>query len=116
MKKIGLLMTVLFVIGSITMAQGPRNMNPKERAEQMTERMVKEYSLTDAQKEKVQTLNLDMSEKMSKISGEDRDARRTQMQTIREDYNKKLKEVLTEDQYKKYLKDEEERMQRMRNR
>lgn len=117
MKKIGLLMAVLFMAGGLAMAQGPnRNMDPKKRAAEMTERMVKDYSLTDAQKEKVETLNLDMTEKMSKLSDDDRETRRTKMQTIREDYNKKLKEVLTDEQYKKYQKDEEERRQRMRNR
>lgn len=119
MKKIGLLMTVLLMACSMVMAQGPRggrNMDPKERAKQTTERMVKDYSLTDTQKEQVQKLNLEMFESMSKITGDDRDARRTKMQTIREDYNKKLKEVLTEEQYNKYVKDEEERRQRMRNR
>ncbi len=116
MKKISLLMTVLFMVGSMAMGQGGRNMDPKQRAEQMTERMVKDYSLTDAQKEKVHTLNLEMSESMSKITGDDRDKRRTEMQSIREKYNKKLKDVLTDEQYQKYLKDEEERRQRMRNR
>jgi len=102
----------------VVMAQGPRgnNMDPKQRAEKMTEQMVKDYTLTDVQKEKVHTLNMDMSQKMSDIKTDDRAARRTQMQTIREDYNKKLKEVLTEDQYKKYTKAEEERAKNMRNR
>lgn len=103
------------MVCGVAMAQGPRgdrNMDPKQRAQQMTEQMVKDYSLTDAQKEKVQTLNLDMSQKMSEVTGDDRDARRTKMQSIREDYNKKLKEVLTDEQYTKYTKAESERRQR----
>lgn len=122
MKKIGLLLTALFMICGMSMAQGPqgqrgsRNMDPKQRAQEMTERMVKDYSLTDDQKAKVQTLNLEMAQKMSENTGEDRDARRAKMQTVREDYNKKLKEVLTDEQYKKHTKAEEGRRQRMRDR
>ena len=112
MKKIGLMLTALIMVCSVSMAQGPRgdrNMDPKKRAEQMTEQMVKDYSLTDAQKEKVQAMNLDMSQKMSEITGDDRDARRTQMEKIRTDYNTKLKTVLTDDQYTKFEKAEKER-------
>lgn len=119
MKKIGLVMVALLMMCGVVMAQGPgggRNMDPKQRAGQMTEQMVKDYSLTDVQKEKVQALNLDMSQKMSEMSGNDREARRTQMQTMRDDYNKKIKEVLTDEQYQKHTKAEEERRQRMRNR
>lgn len=119
MKKIGLLLMALFMVCGMAMAQGPRgdrNMDPKQRAKEMTERMTKEYALTDEQKEKVQTLNLEMTQKMSENSGEDREARRAKMQTAREEYNVKLKEVLTEEQYKKHTKAEAERQQRMRNR
>ena len=53
MKRIVFLMVTLFLMGSVVMAQGQRGehkkMTPKERAEQMTERMVKEYSLNDTQ-------------------------------------------------------------------
>ena len=54
MKRIAFLMIALFMIGGVVMAQGQRGehkkMTPAERAEKMTERMVKEYSLNDAQK------------------------------------------------------------------
>ena len=53
MKRIAFLMIALFMIGGVVMAQGQRGehkkMTPAERAEKMTERMVKEYSLNDAQ-------------------------------------------------------------------
>lgn len=117
MKRISLLITALLMVCGVVMAQGPRgdrNMDPKQRAQQMTEQMVKDYLLTDAQKDKVQALNLDMSQKMSEISGNDREARRAKMQEIRQDYNKKLKDVLTEEQYKKHTKAEAERQQRGR--
>lgn len=95
------------------MAQRPdRNMDPKKRAEQMTEQMVKDYSLTDDQKGKVSTLNTEMTTKMSEITTEDREARRAEMEKIREDYNGKLEKVLTTEQHEKYVKAEKERREK----
>ena len=62
MKRIAFLMIALFMIGGVVMAQGQRGehkkMTPAERAEKMTERMVKEYSLNDAQKKQLLEVNL----------------------------------------------------------
>ena len=62
MKRIVFLKVTLFLMGSVVMAQGQRGehkkMTPKERAEQMTERMVKEYSLNDTQKKQLFEVNL----------------------------------------------------------
>ncbi|NDV83696.1 DUF4890 domain-containing protein [Bacteroides sp. 51] len=70
MKKITLLFIALLTTGTMIMAQGgprggQRNMDPKDRAERMTERMVKEYSLSDAQKAQLYDVNLAMAEKMT---------------------------------------------------
>jgi len=73
MKKIAFLLIALFTTGTILMAQGgprgrqggQRNMDPKDRAERMTERMVKEYSLNDTQKKEVYEVNLAMAQKMT---------------------------------------------------
>lgn len=70
MKKITLLLVTLFATGTMLMAQGgPRrghgNMDPKARAEYKTERMAKEYSLSDAQKKQVYEVNLEMAQKMT---------------------------------------------------
>lgn len=67
MKRISFLMIALLMIGGMAMAQGPRRggdtkMDPKTRAERMTERMVKEYSLNDTQKKKLFEINLAMAE------------------------------------------------------
>jgi hypothetical protein len=56
MKKIGFLIVALLLTSGMAMAQGMRNgkkMDPKERAEKMTERMAKEYSLNEAQKKRL---------------------------------------------------------------
>lgn len=67
MKKIGILMVSLLIVSGSIMAQGPRRgnreMDPKVRAERMTERMAQEYSLDDAQKAKLLELNLSLAEK-----------------------------------------------------
>lgn len=47
MKRISFLLAALLMMGGMVMAQGPRrggqDMDPKTRAERMTERMAKEY-------------------------------------------------------------------------
>jgi len=66
MKKITLLLITLFATGTMLMANGGprrgehRNMNVKERAERIAERMTKEYSLNDTQKRQVYEANLIM--------------------------------------------------------
>lgn len=113
------MLAALLMVCGVVMAQGQRgdrNMDPKQFAQQMTERMVKDYSLTDAQKETVESLNLDMAQKMREtMSSGDREAGREQMQKIREDYNTKLKEVLTEEQYKLHEEAEKNRPRGPRN-
>lgn len=66
MKRISLLMIVALLMGGMAMAQQNRRdkkVDPKVRAERMTERMVKEYSLNDAQKKQLQEANLALVEK-----------------------------------------------------
>lgn len=68
MKKIFMILMVALLTGSMAMAQqsrrGGKRPDPKERAERMTERMAKEYSLNDTQKKKVYEANLALTEKM----------------------------------------------------
>lgn len=75
MKKISLILITLFTTGTMLMAQGgprggQRNMDPKARAEHMTERMAKQYSLNDAQKKQVYEVNLAMAENMKPAKGD----------------------------------------------
>lgn len=68
MKRIALLIVAAFLMGGMAMAQqarrGDKMPDPKVRAERMTERMAKEYSLNDAQKKQLLEANLAMVEKM----------------------------------------------------
>ena len=103
MKRIAFLMIALFMIGGVVMAQGQRGehkkMTPAERAEKMTERMVKEYSLNDAQKKQLLEVNLARCEKMENANDE---------------YNAQLQKIMTEEQYASYTKKQSEREQRMK--
>lgn len=131
MKKIILLMTIVLVSG-VAFAQ-PRNnrqpdKDPKARAEQRTERMTKDLSLTDKQKQQVLTLNLKQAEEMQSFRSEaqemrannkgveNKDQKQSDRQKMQEErlanktaYNAKLKSILTQDQYTKYLEQQSQR-------
>lgn len=68
MKKIVLMLMAAFFMGGMVMAQhvrrGEKMPDPKVRAERMTERMAKEYSLDDNQKKQLLEANLAFVEKM----------------------------------------------------
>lgn len=68
MKKIFMVLVVALLAGSMAMAQNSRRSDnrpdAKERAERMTERMVKEYSLNDTQKQQLYEANLALTQKM----------------------------------------------------
>lgn len=134
MKRIVFWMVALLLIGSTAMAQGGRKggerMDPKTRAERMTERMVKEYSLNDTQKQQLMDANLAWVEKMAgnqvgrsnkqkdenapKVSKEDREKMMAEMKKSREDYDAQVKKILTKDQYDTYVKKQAEREKQMK--
>ena len=122
MKKIGFLIVALLLTGGMAMAQGPRNrnkMNPKERAERMTERMAKEYSLNEAQKKDLLEANMALTEKMANRAEDkkaEREELRKEMQNNRDAYDAKLKKILTEEQYAAYSKKQAERQKKMGDR
>lgn len=104
------------------MAQGMRNgkkMDPKERAEKMTERMAKEYSLNEAQKKDLLEANMALTEKMANRAEDkkaEREELRKEMQNNRDAYDAKLKKILTEEQYAAYSKNQAERQKKMGDR
>lgn len=123
MKRIAFLMVALLMVGGLAMAQGPRRegkmkMDPKERAEKMTERMAKEYSLNEAQKKELLDANLALNEKMAK-KAEDSKAEKQQMhkemKANRDAYEAQLKKIMTEEQYASYTKNQAERQKRMKD-
>lgn len=93
----------------------------KKMAQFMTERMTKEYELTDKQAEKLKKLNEKYAGKLRPMGGHKHgnmggqrggkpkmDGKRPsveemkQMKAQREAYNKELKSILTDEQYQKY--------------
>lgn len=68
MKRIVLMLVAAFLMGGMVMAQHARRSDkmpdPKVRAERMTERMAKEYSLNDTQKKQLLEANMALVERM----------------------------------------------------
>lgn len=123
MKKLALAILVLFLgttIGYAQQRQGQRNFDPEQAAKQQTETLKKELGLDKDQEKKVHALILTTSKEMAKMRNEmrsgggDREAMREKMMELREKQNKEMKKVLSSSQYKKYLKYQEERINRIR--
>ena len=120
MKKLGLLLMIVVLGITVSMAQnrdGQRNFDPEESAKRQTEEFKKVLDLKKDQEKKVYDLNLKTANKMVKIrkdmqGGGDRDAMRAKFGEMRKEQNKEMKEILTDDQYKKYEKHIEERRAR----
>lgn len=121
-EKNRILMVALLLMSGVAMAQGNRQggrqqMDPKTRAERMTERMVKEYSLNEDQKQQLQDVNLAWVQKMAanqggrskdnkaaKMTKEEREKKMAEMKKSREDYDAQLKKIMTKEQYDSYVK------------
>lgn len=99
--------------------RGDKMPTPKERAERMTERMVKEYSLNDSQKAQLLEANMTLMEKMDKraekkedLKAKPTDEERAQMKAARADYDARLQKIMTKEQYAAYDKNMKERKDR----
>ncbi len=121
MKKLGLLLMVVVLGTTISMAQnrsGQGNYDPVESAKKQTEVLKKELDLNKEQEKKVYKVVLDGANKMDKMrkemqsGGGDRDAMRAKFGEMRKEQNKEMKKILTDEQYKKYEKYLEERRAR----
>ncbi|ADV43758.1 DUF4890 domain-containing protein [Bacteroides helcogenes] len=147
MRKIILILVAAFFMGSAAMAQharrGDRMPDPKVRAERMTERMAKEYSLNDTQKKQLLEANLVFVDKMGgrpmhrrpdagkgknacdscccartgKRHQADRKAgmekKHKEMKDARSAYDAQLQKILTKDQYAAYNKKMQDRKDKM---
>ena len=104
-------MTIALATAFSAMAQkgDHKTKSPEEKAQQRTERMVKELGLDASQQEKVAAINLDFSKAMADVakiqSEKDRKGRADVLKGRRDT---RLSEVLSQDQYKKFLSLREE--------
>ena len=120
MKKLGLLLMIVVLGSTISMAQnrsGQGNYDPVESAKKQTEVLKKELDLNKDQEKKVHELNLKAANKMADLRKEmqnsgSREEMREKFGEMREEQNKEMKKILTDDQYKKYEKYLEERRAR----
>ena len=121
MKRLVLMLTVALFAAGMAMAQdaprhGDKKMDPKERAERMTERMAKEYTLNDSQKQQLLDANIALAEKMGEMPmrrdnlteaqrAEKKAAmekKRDEMKAAHEAYDAQLKKIMTPEQYAAY--------------
>lgn len=155
MKRIALLSVFALFVGGMSMMaqdapQHPRRGNdapdPKVVAERMTERMAKEYSLNDEQKQQLLEANQVLMEKTGNFrhaprrrphKGEARperkdrpqltdeqreqrkaefEKRRAEMETARKDYETRLQSIMTKEQYEAYNQKQKERKAKMEER
>ncbi|KAA6318170.1 hypothetical protein EZS27_031786 [termite gut metagenome] len=123
MKKVVYLVIAFLVVSSVAIAQAPRGegaegrkrVDAKTRAERLTERLVKEYSLTDEQKKQVSEANLAWMKQLDGIvqgDNKEREAQREKMKKAHEKYDAQLKKILTSEQYDAYIKDQSKRQNR----
>lgn len=143
MKRIILIMVATFFMGGLVMAQharrGDKMPDPKVRAEHMTERMAKEYSLDDAQKKQLLEANLVLVAKMGdhkkgdnvtkkegkrpQLTDEQRAQKKAEMGKKREEmksartaYTAQLQKIMTKDQYAAYTKSLQDKKTKMDSR
>lgn len=118
MKRVIVLSLLLAMSVSFMNAQQRTPPSAEERAKNQTERLNNLLTLSDDQKTKIQTINLELAKKMDEQMGNrgDREAMRAKMQEMDTERTKKYKEVLTDEQFKKYEEDRKKREQEMQNR
>ena len=149
MKKISLFLISVMLLSGMAIAQNRpdknrENLSPEVRAEKMTERMSKELSLNDEQKQQVKEINLDyinemragkkdqkqlhkacvkscdkMSEagkvKMRRMDKAEIQKTHKFMNAARESRDLKLSQVLNKEQFAKYEQNREERKVQKKN-
>ncbi|MXV50646.1 hypothetical protein GS399_06645 [Pedobacter sp. HMF7647] len=118
MKKLMFFLAFSMGIVSLSKAQGGRNMGtPEERAQKNTDALVSKLKLTDDQKSKIYTINLDQAKKVDSLfkAPGDMQEKRPAMMALRQTSDTNIKAVLTDDQKKEYDSWLEERRSQMRN-
>src|SRR5688500_5451623 len=116
MIKLSLILFLLMATVGITVAQqadgrSHQSRTPEERAELMTNRMVKDLALSNEQAAKLKEVNLAQTKQIEAIRAkqtEDRKGNREEVQVVLSSTEDKYKEILTPEQFEKYQKNKEE--------
>ena len=116
MKKFNLFLMAILLMGGVAMAQGPKRGDKKDgtpevRAQHMTDRMVKEFSLNEKQAKELQAANLEFAKQMQTKKEQakaEKKQKREEMKAMRDARETQLKQILTEDQYTAYQKKQAE--------
>lgn len=117
-KTIKFLLVLAFFFLSLDLVEAQRgrfNQDPEKVAVRQTERMAEALALSDAQKEKIEAVNLEFAKKLQEVrknANGDFAAARDKVQAIRAEHKEELKKYLTEEQFGKFEKLEAERRQR----
>jgi hypothetical protein len=99
--------------------QRGQRLSTEERVKAQTDRMKKDFELTDAQYDSVKKINLKYAKKNEEVfrnNREDAEKNREIFQKNQEEQNKEIKAILNETQYKKYGEQLKSRRERSGNR
>ncbi|MDR2382583.1 MAG: DUF4890 domain-containing protein [Prevotellaceae bacterium] len=99
--------------------QGGQRLTVEERVKAQTDRMKKDFELTDVQYDSVQKINLKYAKKAEEARKNNRENTEQNREIFRknqEEQSKELKAILTETQYKKYEEQLNARRERGGNR
>ncbi|WP_300661595.1 hypothetical protein [Fluviicola sp.] len=113
------ILAIAVLVGGTSMAQQQEKREPKtaeQRAAGMTEKMTAKLSLDDAQKAKIQDINLGIAKKNDAIrqnASLTREQKFAQMKENQDARKAQYKEVLSADQYAKYEAWEKEKQEKM---
>jgi vacuolar-type H+-ATPase subunit I/STV1 len=99
--------------------QRGQRLSTEERVKAQTDRMKKDFELTEVQYDSVKKINLKYAKKNEEVfrnNREDAEKNRGIFQKNQEEQNKELKAILNETQYKKYEEQLKARRERLGNR
>lgn len=122
MKKFTLIMVLLFFSVEFVSAQrgsgNHKRMSPEQMAQKQTQKMKESLSLTDEQLPKVKEINFKYINLMmdARKSGLERQDMMFKMKELSDDKKREMKKVLNKEQFKKYKKYVNARMENMQQR
>jgi hypothetical protein len=116
MKKTSVIIALMiFSLTSLAQRENMRNMSVEERAQMQTERMTTSLELDSTIIDQVHEINLKYAKQIEEGRGENisRFDMMKLMEKTNNAKNKELKAILTKDQYKKYMRQQQEMRNRM---